>query len=163
VKRGDYTGIGSSAMGDCRSPVLAAEGPNVIASREKHGFSSALTKFSCKHWQRDRILQNPSELKSDETQLNVRVFWIILSQSQRQVRPDRLILRGFFPQLSTAVSAQDDPVLRTDVSLVQLNVGVVDRQGRAIISLSQGDFAIYEDDVKRPIIAFEPTQSPLVW
>lgn len=57
------------------------------------------------------------------------------------------------------VSAQDD-ILKTDTSLVQLNVGVVDRQGRAITSLSQGDFAIYEDDVKRPIVAFEPTQSP---
>jgi VWFA-related protein len=43
---------------------------------------------------------------------------------------------------------------------VQLNVGVVDRQGRSITSLSQADFAIYEDDVKRPILAFEPTQSP---
>ena len=60
---------------------------------------------------------------------------------------------------STAVSAQDD-ILRTDTSLVQLNVGVVDRQGRPITSLSQVDFAIYEDDVKRPIVAFEPTQAP---
>lgn len=64
-----------------------------------------------------------------------------------------------FVGFSTAVSAQDD-IIKTDTSLVQLNVGVVDRQGRAITSLSQGDFAIYEDDVKRPIVAFEPTQSP---
>ena len=68
---------------------------------------------------------------------------------------------AFFFGLATAVSAQqDDPVVRTDTSLVQLSVGVVDRQGRAITSLSQGDFAIYEDNVKRPIMAFEPTQSP---
>ena len=66
---------------------------------------------------------------------------------------------SFVLGISTSVSAQDD-VLRTDTSLVQLNVGVVDRQGRAITSLSQADFAIYEDDVKRPIVAFEPTQSP---
>lgn len=71
-----------------------------------------------------------------------------------------LLCAAFFLSFLTAVSAQDDPVLRTDVSLVQLNVGVVDRQGRAITSLSQGDFSIYEDDVKRPIVAFEPTQSP---
>src|SRR5687768_2023215 len=70
-----------------------------------------------------------------------------------------LLCASLFLVFSTAVSAQDD-VLKTDTSLVQLNVGVVDRQGRAIISLSQGDFAIYEDDVKRPIVAFEPTQSP---
>lgn len=70
-----------------------------------------------------------------------------------------LFCASFFFSVSTAVSAQDD-ILKTDTSLVQLNVGVVDRQGRAITSLSQGDFAIYEDDVKRPIVAFEPTQSP---
>ena len=70
-----------------------------------------------------------------------------------------LFCASFFLSFSTAVSAQDD-ILKTDTSLVQLNVGVVDRQGRAITSLSQGDFAIYEDDVKRPIVAFEPTQSP---
>jgi VWFA-related protein len=70
-----------------------------------------------------------------------------------------LLCASFVLSFSTLVSAQDD-VLRTDTSLVQLNVGVVDRQGRAITSLSQGDFAIYEDDVKRPIVAFEPTQSP---
>jgi len=69
------------------------------------------------------------------------------------------ICASFFLGSSMSVSAQDD-VLRTDISLVQLNVGVVDRQGRAITSLSQGDFAIYEDDIKRPIVAFEPTQSP---
>lgn len=57
------------------------------------------------------------------------------------------------------VHAQDD-VLRTDIALVQLNVGVVDRQGRSITSLSQNDFVVYEDDVRRPIVAFEPTQAP---
>lgn len=71
-----------------------------------------------------------------------------------------LMCASFFLGVSTSVSAQDDPVVRTDTSLVQLNVGVVDRQGRAITSLSQADFAIYEDEVKRPIVAFEPTQSP---
>ena len=55
---------------------------------------------------------------------------------------------------------QPDDVLRTDTSLVQLNVGVVDKQGRSITSLTQGDFVIYEDEVRRPILSFEPTQSP---
>jgi Ca-activated chloride channel family protein len=71
-----------------------------------------------------------------------------------------LFCAALFLGFSTSFSQQDDPVLRTDTSLVQLNVGVVDRQGRAITSLSQGDFAIYEDNVKRPIVAFEPTQAP---
>jgi VWFA-related protein len=43
---------------------------------------------------------------------------------------------------------------------VQLNVGVVDRQGRAITSLSRNDFAIFEDGVKQPIQTFEPTEAP---
>jgi VWFA-related protein len=53
-----------------------------------------------------------------------------------------------------------DDVLRTETSLVQLNVGVVDRQGQAVTTLSQSDFVVYEDNVRRPIVAFEPTQAP---
>jgi VWFA-related protein len=71
-----------------------------------------------------------------------------------------LLCAAFSFGLAIKVAAQQDDVLRTETSLVQLNVGVVDRQGRSITSLSQGDFAIYEDDVRRPIMAFEPTQSP---
>src|SRR5436305_2174803 len=65
--------------------------------------------------------------------------------------------------LGAAVSAsaqQPDEVLKTETSLVQLNVGVVDRQGHAITSLSQNDFVVYEDNVRRPIVAFEPTEAP---
>lgn len=55
-----------------------------------------------------------------------------------------------------------DPVdtITTDTSLVQLNIGVVDPRGRAVTSLSQNDFAVYEDGVKQPISYFEPTTSP---
>jgi Ca-activated chloride channel family protein len=58
--------------------------------------------------------------------------------------------------------AQEDPgeVLKVSTSLVQLNVGVVDRQGRAITNLSRNDFAVYEDDVLQPITNFEPTTTP---
>jgi len=64
--------------------------------------------------------------------------------------------------LTTNVSrAQDaDDVVRTTVSLVQLNVGVVDRQGRAITSLTRNDFAVYEDGVRQSISQFEPTNAP---
>ena len=63
---------------------------------------------------------------------------------------------------SVAVGQDDGPedVVRTDTSLVQLNVGVVDPQGRAITSLSRNDFRVYEDGVKQPILHFEPTQAP---
>jgi len=68
-----------------------------------------------------------------------------------------LFLIGLVP--FAQAQGQDD-VLKTETSLVQLNVGVVDRQGRAITSLTSSDFVVYEDDVKRPIVAFEPTQAP---
>ena len=58
--------------------------------------------------------------------------------------------------------AQDDPedVIRVESTLVQLNVGVVDRQGRAITNLSRNDFAVYEDGVRQPIVNFESTTAP---
>ena len=59
------------------------------------------------------------------------------------------------------VNAQTpDDVIRTESSLVQLNVGVVDPRGRAVTSLSQNDFTVYEDGVKQPILYFEPTYAP---
>ncbi|HJT65711.1 MAG TPA: VWA domain-containing protein [Pyrinomonadaceae bacterium] len=61
----------------------------------------------------------------------------------------------------TAATAQDvDEVIRTETSLVQLNVGVVDKQGRPVTSLTRNDFVIYEDGVKQPIQHFEPAEAP---
>ena len=58
-------------------------------------------------------------------------------------------------------SAQEvDDVVRTETSLVQLNVGVVDKQGRPITSLKRNDFAIYEDGVKQSIQHFAPVDAP---
>ncbi len=61
-----------------------------------------------------------------------------------------------------AVHAQDDPndVVRVETNLVQLNVGVVDRQGRAVTNLSRNEFVVYEDDVRQPIVNFEPATAP---
>jgi Ca-activated chloride channel homolog len=77
-----------------------------------------------------------------------------------------LLASFLFPLLlivgaAAGARAQDpDEVVRTDVSLVQLNVGVVDGRGRAITSLSRNDFTVYEDGVKQPILNFEPTDAP---
>lgn len=60
-----------------------------------------------------------------------------------------------------AVRAQEpDEIITTTTSLVQLNVGVVDRQGRAVTSLSRNDFAVYEDGVRQSIQSFEPVDAP---
>jgi len=62
---------------------------------------------------------------------------------------------------AVGVSAQQpDDTIVFNTALVQLNVGVVDRQGRAITTLSRNDFKVYEDGVLRPIATFEPTESP---
>jgi VWFA-related protein len=59
-----------------------------------------------------------------------------------------------------ARAQEPDDVVRTETSLVQLNVGVVDPQGRAITSLGRNEFSVYEDGVKQPILHFEPTSAP---
>jgi Ca-activated chloride channel homolog len=57
--------------------------------------------------------------------------------------------------------AQDpDDVIRTDTSLVQLNIGVVDKQGRPILNLQKSDFTVYEDGVKQDIDLFQPAHTP---
>jgi len=72
-----------------------------------------------------------------------------------------LAITALFIFIPPGVSAQQpDEVITTNTALVQLNVGVVDKQGRAVTSLSRNDFAIYEDGVRRPIASFEPTEAP---
>lgn len=72
-----------------------------------------------------------------------------------------LSLAAFLIAFAAGVQAQQpDEVITTYTSLVQLNVGVVDRQGHAITTLSRNDFVVYEDGVRRPITAFEPTDAP---
>jgi VWFA-related protein len=61
---------------------------------------------------------------------------------------------------TTAAQTQDPDTITTETSDVKLNVGVVDRQGHTVKYLSQSDFAVYEDGVKRPITHFEPTEAP---
>ena len=61
---------------------------------------------------------------------------------------------------ASAGAQEPDDVIRTETTLVQLNVGVVDQQGRPITSLTKGDFTIYEDGVKQSIQLFEPADAP---
>ena len=58
---------------------------------------------------------------------------------------------------ASASRAQDpDEVVRTDVALVQLNVGVVDKDGHAVTSLSRNDFSVYEDGVRQSTRVLPP-------
>jgi VWFA-related protein len=58
------------------------------------------------------------------------------------------------------ISAQDDPPINIDTSVVRLNVGVVNPRGESVINLSKEDFAVYEDGVRQPILDFKPTVAP---
>lgn len=62
--------------------------------------------------------------------------------------------------MSVTPAQQPEDVITTDTSLVQLNVGVVDKQGHAITNLSANDFTIFEDGVRQPIRHFEPAEAP---
>jgi VWFA-related protein len=59
------------------------------------------------------------------------------------------------------VLAQDgDDVISVDTSLVRLNVGVVNRSGSPITTLTQRDFKLFENGVEQKIVRFEPTVAP---
>ncbi|HEY5404308.1 MAG TPA: hypothetical protein VIK24_15645, partial [Pyrinomonadaceae bacterium] len=63
--------------------------------------------------------------------------------------------------VTITIRAQDpDEVIKTETNLVQLNIGVVDKQGRPITNLTRNDFAVYEDGVKQTIQRFEPVEAP---
>jgi VWFA-related protein len=55
---------------------------------------------------------------------------------------------------------QDDEIITVESNLVRLNVGVADRRGAPVLSLSQSDFVIYEDGVRQTIRNFEPVAAP---
>lgn len=61
---------------------------------------------------------------------------------------------------SAVLSQTPDDIVRIDTSLVQLNVGVKDLQGRAITDLQRDDFTVYEDGVRQSVLSFESTATP---
>jgi VWFA-related protein len=58
------------------------------------------------------------------------------------------------------VFAQDDDPIKVDTTIVRLNIGVSDRQGRAITTLNKDNFTVFEDGVKQNILSFQPTVTP---
>jgi Ca-activated chloride channel family protein len=85
----------------------------------------------------------------------------------RQTRWARYLFASFLCSLLLLTDAapltraqEQDDVVRTETNLVQLNVGVVDPQGRAITSLARNDFTVYEDGVKQQILHFDPVDAP---
>lgn len=71
-----------------------------------------------------------------------------------------LVLACLLLSAHSARAQDPDEKITVNTSLVQLNVGVVDHQGRAVTNLTRADFKVYEDGVLQPIADFEPTASP---
>lgn len=74
---------------------------------------------------------------------------------------------GWFPLalllllLAGAAPAADDVVFRSDVSLIRVDVQVLDRQNRTITGLHQEDFVLREDGQTREIRNFASEETPL--
>ncbi len=71
-----------------------------------------------------------------------------------------ILLLFIISTCAAAFAQQGDDVIKIDSSIVRLNVGVVDRQGRPVTNLSKENFSLFEDGVKQNISRFEPTVAP---
>lgn len=58
------------------------------------------------------------------------------------------------------IFAQPDEVIKVDSSIVRLNVGVADRQGRPVTNLDRTSFTLFENGVKQDISRFDSTVAP---
>ncbi|MFN6964115.1 MAG: VWA domain-containing protein [Pyrinomonadaceae bacterium] len=71
-----------------------------------------------------------------------------------------LFLFALIAAAASLASAQDDDPVKIDTSIVRLNVGVVDKRGRPITTLTRSNFSVFENGVKQDISRFEPTAAP---
>ena len=63
--------------------------------------------------------------------------------------------------LGAALTAQQQPKLRSGIELVSLNVSVTDSEGSFVTSLEQADFEVFEDGAKQSITFFSRKQQPI--
>ena len=88
-----------------------------------------------------------------------RAFIVTRDPSTRFLSWVALLLTSLFvPQPALDQTAED--VVRIDTSLVQLNIGVADRQGKPVTDLQRNNFTVYEDGVRQTLMSFESTTTP---
>lgn len=77
-----------------------------------------------------------------------------------QIKKLSILFLILFLNFINVFAQQDEGVIKVESSIVRLNVGVADRQGRPIVNLNKENFTLYEDGVKQEISRFEPTAAP---
>ena len=63
---------------------------------------------------------------------------------------------------AAAVSGQQPPTFRASVDVVQVDVYVTDKDGKPVTGLMADDFEVFENDERRPIVAFAPVEIPVI-
>jgi len=58
-------------------------------------------------------------------------------------------------QAQTDAAGQDAPLIRLDVRRVPVDLVVLDKQGKPVLGLTQGDFAVKEDDKPQQVMSFD--------
>src|SRR5262245_29594413 len=90
-----------------------------------------------------------------------RFFVIFVASSLPGVR----VLRGFLivPFVAAALLAQQQtpPVFRSGVEAVQMDVVVIDKDGKPVTGLTKEDFEIFEQGVPQEITVFAPVNTPI--
>ena len=61
----------------------------------------------------------------------------------------------------SVVSPEQEPAIRLDARLVNLNIKVVDISGRPVSKLTRDDFVVLEDNVRQEVTYFEPVAAPV--
>ena len=96
---------------------------------------------------------------SRKTTLCCRAFIVTRETRTRFLSWVVLLLTSLFvPQ--PAPGQTPDDVVRIDTRLVQLNIGVADRQGKPVTDLQPNNFTVYEEGVRQTLLSFESTTTP---
>lgn len=98
---------------------------------------------------------SPSDSQNQDTQDNI-------ARNNRNDRPTPVLKRdnNSNQQNPNQNDDSDDGTIKIDTKLVSLNVSVMSKDGRAISSLKDNNFQVFEDGVLQQIEHFEPVNSP---
>jgi VWFA-related protein len=84
----------------------------------------------------------------------------LMGKALRKSHPELLSSRAANGASIPNVKASEEGALKLETYLVNLNVSVTDRDGRAISGLKQNEVSVYEDNVLQDIAFFSPEKAP---